>query len=205
MQVSNNNNKYTPHFQAIPVAKVKTPQAEITLLQLDKKADNTILENLQSLFLPDNILDRFPNTLKSAMREFMKNALASVSKDGVKGVLSAKDGVPTGLVTYKVDKSENAIYIDYLASWVPESAKKIKNNGKMLVDHVYQEAIHSGISSITLTPGFNSLMFYKKLGFKPSSSTISIDAKEIKEQVQKLKKTFLYEKINYGKSIDLKF
>ncbi len=204
MQVSNNN-KYTPNFQAIPVAKVKTHQAEITLLELDKTTDNTIIKNLQLLFLSDNILDRFPNTLKSAMREFMKNAFASVSKDGVKGVLSVKDGVPTGLVTYKVDKSENSIYIDYLASWVPKNAKKIKNNGKMLVDHVYQEAMHSGISSITLTPGFNSLMFYKKLGFRPSASEISIDAKSIREQMRKLKNIFLYEKINDGKSINLKF
>lgn len=48
MQVS--NNKYTPNFKALPVAKIASPQDKITLLILDKNSDKEIINNLIHCF-----------------------------------------------------------------------------------------------------------------------------------------------------------
>ena len=202
MRISQNNNYY-PNFKALPVADINSAQGKITLLQINKHSDKQFMQNLLNSFLDGNIRERFPNSLTEAMKIFLNNAFASINKAGTKGVLSFKDGVPTGLISYSVNKSINEIYIDYLASWVPQNIQKIKNNGKMLVSHVYQEALDLGISSVTLTPGFMSVPFYKKLGFNINTKNACINIEEIKKQFTKLNKEFHYIKKTDERNINL--
>ncbi len=205
MLISNNNyNNYTPNFTAIPIADIASAQGKITLLQIDKYTDNISMQNLLNSFLDGNIRERFPNTLMEAMKIFIKNAITSINKTGTKGILSVKKGTPTGLITYSVYRPNNEIYIDYLASWIPKNMGKIKNNGKMLVSHVYREALDLGMSDITLIPGFASAPFYEKLGFNINKHNASIDLNEIKKQLEKLNKKFLYIKKTDGKNVDIK-
>ena len=131
------NHSYTPNFQALPVAKVITPQEKLTLVLLDKNYDGEALQKLLYSFMDGSIKDKFPNTLQAAMKVFLENAFESINQKGIKGVISIMDGMPTGLITYNIDKTQNEIYINSLAAWIPKSLKKIKNNGRMLVRQVY--------------------------------------------------------------------
>lgn len=80
-----------------------------------------------------------------------------------------------------------------MASRIPVGLKKVKNNGTMLVRHVYQEALNKNVSKVTVNPGFKSLPFYKKLGFKTENSETFIEVSDIKKQINKLKRKFNYE------------
>lgn len=197
------NHSYTPNFQALPVAKVITPQEKLTLVLLDKNYDGEALQKLLYSFMDGSIKDTFPNTLQAAMKVFLKNAFESINQKGIKGVLSIMDGMPTGLITYNIDKTQNEIYINSLAAWIPKSLKKIKNNGRMLVRQVYEEALNSGITEVAVVPGFTSLPFYEKLGFKSNGHRTCISYDKIKKQIQSLNKKFIYTKVTDTKPVDL--
>ena len=133
----------------------------------------------------------------------MKNAFESIDKIGIKGVISINNGVPSGIVTYGFDDSKNEVFIDYLASWIPVSLKKVKNNGTMLVRHVYQEALNNRVNKVAVKPGFKSLPFYKKLGFKTENSETFIDGGNIKKQINKLKSKFSYEILDGSQIVNI--
>ncbi len=202
MQIPQNYN-YTTNFQAYQVASVKSVKDKIVLLQIDKKHDKKALQNLLNSFFDGSIKKKFPNTLQGAMKEFIKNAFASIDKDGMKGIISVKDDIPTGLITYNINVPQKEIYIDFLASWIPQGLKKVKNNGKMLVSHVYQDALNTGMPKVTVTPGFTSLPFYEKLGFRTSNNKTFINLDKIKNQIQSLNQDFTYTKVPIEIKVDL--
>ncbi len=197
MYISKNNN-YTPSFQAFPVAKISTPKDKIILLQLEQNRDRQTIGKLLNSFLDGSIGDKFPNTLHGAMIEFMKNGFASINKKGVKSILSVKDGVPTGMINYSINDRKKEIYIDFLASWFPQKNSKVKNNGKMLIRHVYQEVLNNRAEKITLIPGFTSSGYYKKLGFKFVSDEAQINGEQVKSQIKNLNNIFDYTNIDRG-------
>ena len=132
------------------------------------------------------------------MIEFMKNGFASINKKGVKSILSVKDGVPTGMINYSINDRKKEIYIDFLASWFPRKNSKVKNNGKMLIRHVYQEVLNNRAEKITLIPGFTSSGYYKKLGFKFVSDEAQINGEQVKSQIKNLNNIFDYTNIDRG-------
>ncbi len=204
MKINNNQNKYSysPNFKARPIAKIKSAGDEVTLYLMDKVRDKALLEKISKTFTEDSLEKRFPNDLMSVSEKYMKNALLLNDERKLKRVLSFSKGVPTGVVTYDMSAPKERIYINFLAAWVPEQIAKVKNNGRMLLRQVFQDAVDSNNSNIEVVPFFRAMPFYEKNGFVTPDYDYFY-ARKPKEAIENLDKFFTFEKIENAPHIDL--
>ena len=202
MNIANCTN--TPNFEAKLVARAITPKSEFQILEIDKIADAGALKKLNNSFNRENILQRFPdNQLLSATLAFINRAFESINNPNTKSYITLIEGKPSALMTLETSNPAQYIHLDYLAAWKPEGVQKPCYNGKVLIRHLFENAIVNKTKNIDLTPGFKSDEFYEKLWFEKLGFDFFISHNKIVESTEKIDETLKYETLEVQPQVDL--
>ena len=184
------NNKYNPHFGAIPLAKygyLHDKKQDVTVYQLEKRDVDYlqyISDNIDGFYKKHDIKD---DSTKQVVKEAVDagiEILQSKYEKKAKVMLALSDEEPSAILignVLKVDKnggfhyssrknhSKDETELDWLATW----NKKIFGEGKVIVTEFFHSVLKDGFKQVYVrseVPEKSFAMdFYKKMGFEPLS------------------------------------
>ena len=184
------NNKYNPHFGAIPLAKygyLHDKKQDVTVYQLEKRDVDYlqyISDNIDGFYKKHDIKD---DSTKQVVKEAVDagiEILQSKYEKKAKVMLALSDEEPSAILignVLKVDKnggfhyssrknhSKDETELDWLATW----NKKIFGEGKVIVTEFFHSVLKDGFKQVYVrseVPEKSFAMeFYKKIGFEPLS------------------------------------
>lgn len=197
------NKTQSPRFCAVKVAQIKPKAAlaeDVFIYALDRDKDWDYCWDLSHKLMHSS--PKRMNTEKSTIFQFLYSAFSSVVYSD-RAFLAAKGRTPFGLMSI-MDVNPKESHLSYLATWKTPDLKKIKNGGSMLINHLLKE--NKDKNKITLTPAFNSDLFYYKFGFDYDEypmTTMFIDNKDILPELKKLSDKFTYKEIENTKPVNL--
>ncbi len=187
------NNKYNPHFGAIPLAKygyLHDKKQDVTVYQLEKRDVDYlqyISDNIDGFYKKHDIKD---DSTKQVVKEAFDAGKAILSEtkikeDKAKVLLAFSDEDPNAILignTLKVDKNGKLHYssrknhsceeteLDWLATW----NKKILGEGKVIVCEFFESLLKDGFKQCYVRSEIPeksfAMEFYKKMGFEPLSN-----------------------------------
>ena len=200
------NKTETPNFGGIKIARVKPLKAQVEedvfIYSLDKEKDKFFCNNLADKLIKST-KERM-NTEKSTIFQFLYNAFASIEYAD-NAILAVKGKKPFGFMSILNTNADKNTRLAYLATWKTPEFEKIKNGGSMLITHLLHT--NENKNKITLTPAFNSDLFYYKFGFdyedEYTMTTMYIDKKDMQPQLKRLAGKFDYNAIKDSPPQDL--
>ncbi len=198
--VSNQTDCY--YIKVAQISSKVNPNDTTYIYKIEKNKDydfcNKLLKNLSQ-----SNIDRM-QVQDQKIKNFLKNAFNSFNYLDY-SVLAIKNNNPFGLLSIQSNNFSKEAHLQYLLTWKTNELIKIKNGGRNLINFALNK--YKDKDNINLTPAFNSELFYYKFGFDYENEyerdQMYIDSNEIKKQIEKLAKNFLYKEIKNEKSEDL--
>ena len=207
------NNKVTPAFGAIPIARTKNKfkglTTKIDLYELTK-SDRKFIENLS--------LDTDFNKNLSKMEEFDRNrwkkvfdyTIESAQNTENQSVIAFSGHKPCGILSFFDEVS--SIFLDAVCAIPQHGGKKVNLGGTTLIYQLFKFAESYKVKNITLsavTDGpFDVISKYKRLGFKDLGMEgnyvkMSCNQYKIKEKLKELSLIIEYEPVKNPEKVNL--